>query len=554
MRPLFVSTQCLVVVAAIMIPLVGFAEVSIEQINVGTDKWFPKATTASPASFESIQIEKNTRFLHFSVKSDSETLRWRYQLEGVDTEWKDAKLESALTITLYNADGLPIFGKGFPLKDQALGWDGSLETSEYTAGRGELEVPTPSDEVQISIALLPSEKTCGMLGIDNLFMIILRANRTSPEVIRLTSKKIFDGGYPAPHIDWFRAGSKPEMAKLRTRNTPFPHPVLAIIDDTPDYFASWNCRLKNLSLQRGDKIRLVWNAAYSFGSSSSNRITYREKLPLGKYKFRVAEALPNGELTGKETRVDLEIVLPWYLTPLYWFGIASVIFIGLTLIIRHYMQIRMERRLAASEKQRLVEEERTRIARDIHDDLGATLTQIAMLSEMARVQVSDDTVHSSQLENIFKRAHSATRKLDEIVWAINPSNDTTEHLAGYLCQFAEDYLKLANLEFRLDAPDTLPHGTLTAGQRHHLFLVAKESLHNIVKHAAASEVWLRIHVRDNMLIIQIEDNGCGFQQTDMIDSAHGSANMRTRMTQIGGSYERESQPGRGTTVILSIPI
>ncbi|MCX6913713.1 MAG: histidine kinase, partial [Verrucomicrobia bacterium] len=113
-----------------------------------------------------------------------------------------------------------------------------------------------------------------------------------------------------------------------------------------------------------------------------------------------------------------------------------------------------------------VERERARIARDIHDDLGATLTQIAMLSESAEIEAQAAASLKPKLTDIFTRARGATRELDEIVWAIDPGNDSVEQVVIYLCQFAQDYLKLAEIPLRLDAPDVLPPSPLSSAQRH----------------------------------------------------------------------------------------
>jgi len=222
-----------------------------------------------------------------------------------------------------------------------------------------------------------------------------------------------------------------------------------------------------------------------------------------------------------------------------------------------FVRRRARKRLRELERQQArelaVETERARIARDIHDDLGATLTQIAMLSESAQTEAEAASSLKPKLMDIFGRARNATRELDEIVWAIDPGNDTLEQVVIYLCQFAEDYLKLAGIHFRLDAPDVLPPGLLSSAQRHNLFLAAREALQNVVKHARATEVWLRIKLEGSQLHLLVEDNGqgCGLAATG---TGHGSANMRERMASIGGQFDRRERPGGGTVVEFILPL
>ncbi len=151
-------------------------------------------------------------------------------------------------------------------------------------------------------------------------------------------------------------------------------------------------------------------------------------------------------------------------------------------------------------------------------------------------------------------ARQAVKSLDEIVWAINPRNDTLPHLIDYVGQFALDYLRPAGIRCRLNFPDQIPARALPTNVRHNFFLVIKEALHNIVKHANATEIRLHMDSRDEFLEFVIEDNGCGFAQAPDNALADGLRNMRQRMTELGGEYRIESQLQVGTRVILRLPL
>jgi signal transduction histidine kinase len=159
------------------------------------------------------------------------------------------------------------------------------------------------------------------------------------------------------------------------------------------------------------------------------------------------------------------------------------------------------------------------------------------------------------MDEVFRTAQSLTRSLDEIVWAVNPAGDTVEQFATHLCTFAPRFLETAGVRCRLDVPDDLPAVTLPASVRHHLHLGVKETLHNIAKHAQATEVWLRLKLTPDTITLILEDNGRGFQPgSGTAPGADGLANLKQRMKEIGGSFDQQSQTGQGTFTTLSAPL
>jgi signal transduction histidine kinase len=205
------------------------------------------------------------------------------------------------------------------------------------------------------------------------------------------------------------------------------------------------------------------------------------------------------------------------------------------------------------QQQAALQKERARIAKDIHDDLGASLTQIAYLGELAHLNRNEPEKVEERISNMSTTARQAVKSLDEIVWAVNPRNDTLAHLIDYLNQFAFGYLRLAGIRVRLDFPEMIPQCELSADLRHNIFLTVKEALHNVVKHARATEVRLNASVTELSLEIGVEDNGCGFSGKPDDALADGLRNMRQRMSDIGGECRVESQSGSGTKVTLRLP-
>ena len=249
---------------------------------------------------------------------------------------------------------------------------------------------------------------------------------------------------------------------------------------------------------------------------------------------------------GVAQRIELDIPLP--LTSQVWFwGLVGVTLASLFFGAWRYLVYLKLQRVHARDR------ERARIARDLHDDLGANLSEIAMMSELAKDELPADDPTRAHFGEISERASSNVRRLSDIVWAINPANDTLEGMAGFLCKFAQDYLARAQIRCRLDVPETMPNVLLDSVQRHNLALAVKEAVHNAVRHGAPSEVLLGIATGGGRITITVRDNGRGFDTTRDVVENHGSTNMRVRMEQMGGAFARQSVPGQGTTVVFTVP-
>jgi signal transduction histidine kinase len=173
---------------------------------------------------------------------------------------------------------------------------------------------------------------------------------------------------------------------------------------------------------------------------------------------------------------------------------------------------------------------------------------IAVLGDLAR---QDKAVE--RIEKMAGTARQAVKSLDEIVWAVNPRNDTLAHLIDYMGQFAADYLRAAGVRCLLDVPEYTPPREVPSTVRHNVFLVVKEALQNIVKHARATEVWLRVNATNQGLRIVIEDDGSGFERAPENALADGLRNMQQRMNELGGECRIQSRVGAGTEIIVELP-
>jgi signal transduction histidine kinase/ligand-binding sensor domain-containing protein len=319
-----------------------------------------------------------------------------------------------------------------------------------------------------------------------------------------------------------------------------------------------------LSLAAPEKVRFKYRLEgleKGWVNAGTRRAADYHLVPPGRYTFHVIAC--NNDGVWNETGASLPLTLLPYFWQTWWFhvssGLATVLVAsaGVWFYTRRRMQLKLER----LERQRALERERARIARDLHDDLGAALTQIGMLSQNALQQLDQPASIAPGLRQIFDAARALTRALDEIVWAVNPRHDSLDSLATYLARFAQEFLRPTGLRCRLELPLELPPWLLTAEIRHNVFLACKEALNNVVKHAAARQVRLALTLDPNGFRLEIADDGQGFDPSQCHspaaspadpDQANGLENMRRRLQEIGGTCEIQSEPGRGTRVIFAV--
>jgi len=298
--------------------------------------------------------------------------------------------------------------------------------------------------------------------------------------------------------------------------------------------------------------------------AGTKRAVIYSYIPPGRYQFQVAAC--NSDGVWNTTGAELAFTVQPYIWQTTWFYIvagpvaAGLLSGGALWIARR----RMRRKLERLERQRSVERERTRIARDIHDNLGANLTRISLLSQSAHGELNNPEQAAVRLNQIYDTTRELTRALDEIVWAVNPEHDTLDSLANYLGKFARNFLGSLAIRCRLDLPVQLPPWPVTAEVRHNLFLAFKEALNNVVKHAAASEVSISLTTDARNFTLVVRDHGRGFVPETLLRepprepgrsaSGHGLMNMRWRLAKIGGRCEIQSAPGQGTELKFIVPV
>ena len=274
-------------------------------------------------------------------------------------------------------------------------------------------------------------------------------------------------------------------------------------------------------------------------------------LPPGNHEFRVR--LVAGETADDFplARLAVTVAVPWWRSPAAVLGLAALAAGAGWALSRGLAR----RRIAYLERQRELDRERARIARDIHDSLGAGLTRVALLSDLARRSERSTDVRE-RLDAIHRDARELTRSVDEIVWAVNPGNDTVGRFVSYVVHDVEQCARAGDLSLRLDVPDGLDDDPpLPAGVRHHVCLAVRELLQNVLRHAQATHVDFRITVDDHWLTVTVADDGVGFDKDgDPTIGQDGIANVRARVAEAGGLVTFEAGVRAGTQVLIRVPL
>ena len=286
------------------------------------------------------------------------------------------------------------------------------------------------------------------------------------------------------------------------------------------------------------------------------RVAYYPNVPPGDYHFNVIAGNEDG--VWNETGAVLAVTIQPYFWQTRWFRAFAILCLAgiVAAVVRYLSTQKLRRQLQLHEHQQALEKERSRIARDLHDQLGANLTQVALLGEMAEADKHTPAEVESHAQQISQTAREITRSLDEIVWAANPSNDTLEGLVNYACKYAQEYLALAGLRYRAEVPAQLPGIAIPPEVRHNVFLAFKEAVNNVVKHAQASEVRIGLRLQPDHFTLSIEDDGRGpgDLNTPAARTRNGLRNMRKRMEDLHGEFSVGPGTGKGTLVRLTVPV
>jgi signal transduction histidine kinase/ligand-binding sensor domain-containing protein len=298
----------------------------------------------------------------------------------------------------------------------------------------------------------------------------------------------------------------------------------------------------------GEPVRFQYrlgNGAWS--TPSPERELHFAQLAAGRYSLEVRAALPDGTRSAP-ARVSFVVLRPIWQR--WWFVTSLALVLG-ALGYQLY-RWRIGHLLA-------IERVRTRIATDLHDELGSSLSRISILSEVAARRAAAREEVSSQVGDIGRSARELVDVASDIVWSTDPRRDDLGSLLVRLRHFAADLLEARGIEWKLEAPAEPQRIRLGPDQRRHVYLVLKEAIHNAARHSKATRVTIRVGRNEGSLEATVRDDGCGFDLTKRRSSGggrhgNGLVNMRGRAEQAGGEMSIRSQPGQGTEIMLRLPL
>lgn len=288
--------------------------------------------------------------------------------------------------------------------------------------------------------------------------------------------------------------------------------------------------------------------------TGTRRQAFFTHLPHGSYTLKVVAITPAG--TESEKAAIISFTIRPYFWQTLWFQILFIIsVIGLiTLYLRFYFKRKYKQKVKILEAETALERERMRISKDMHDELGASLTKISLMSDLAKRNATEPDQLKKELDTISKASRNVASSMDEIVWAVNPKNDTLEKTIFYIAQYIEEYLSSTEIEFVIDIPDPVPTHFIHAELRHNLFLVIKEAVNNIVKHSGADTVQLKILIANSIFNLQLEDDGKGIDVTGVDQFSNGLKNMKKRIEDFNGSFEITNNELKGTIIKIKLPL
>jgi signal transduction histidine kinase len=361
---------------------------------------------------------------------------------------------------------------------------------------------------------------------------------------------------------------------------PIPIAGNKLMDRTLDStLVTVNASLARDTLERGERVLELRNGPYLFAarlkadSRETHLILPGSELQLTGVYVWADEA--RGRLSANDTPFELLLHGPANVVvlrkPSWWTlrhtvivvsGLAGLLCVSFSWVImlRRKVQQRTtqlkkeieERQLA--EQRRAIEQERIRMARDLHDELGSGLTEVGMLGSLANTGTVAPEARSRYLGQLTNVARTLVTALDEIVWAVNPDYDTVPSLVSYFSLYAESFLSLAGIKCRLQVMDSVPERPLDSRLRHGLLCAFKEALNNVVRHANATEVQTVFELAGGVLVVSVADNGQGFAGVTESPSKDGLRGLKERLKSLGGECEIVSEPDHGTKVVMRLPL
>lgn len=490
-----------------------------------------------------LTIPAETNDLRFFVKPRA--LSVRYKLEGFDEVWSQQADTIFLRVVFFNQKGDPIQVDPFPASGRSAGWRKTIGDSDFTRRVEGVTVPPDAASMSLTMTTAGPATLIGIYAIRDMRVSSMGRSGSTAKVLMSNS------GFPkGSNVVWNKSGTHASMAsELVPDNQKDSSPILLIVDDDINAHADWVTRLQiPPDIAGRENLEISWKEAYSTGLGGNFSAIYKH-LPAGKYRFVVEDLSLTGESLKSATAISL--VIPTVFWKSFWFwGIGALVTAILSILIGRYL-IRRRIRLHL-DQERMISEERRRIALDLHDDIGTRVSHISLLASHA-----DNTIQHKEASKAFEQISSMSRDLigalSETVWMLNSKNDDLESLVDFLYRLVNELCRLKKIRCRVDAVYITENQPISYEFRHNVSLAVKESVNNVLKHSQATELDMKIGLEKNVLVITINDNGIGITEESR-STGLGLENLKLRMKSIGGTCRFEHLAEGGLRILFTAPL
>jgi len=549
-EPLFFWRVIALVLSSLPFCLFSEASVAPTSIEVLIDDLKP-----APRNGTTYEIPSTAKHLYFHIGDTLETRepiagRVRYQLVGMDPTWLAGDDTMYFGIYFFSNSKDQIRGKIYEVSGQNPGWNDSVEHSTFTHRRETFVVPEGAASLGVAVSSAGPPTSEGVYVVKNIVVTRPVHDGTGPEILLDSQPFLTRNPNSQTGPAWNQDGIRPSMATLMNlHRADYTGRAFCIIDDDRTAHAEWRSgKDRAPKVLPGESITVEWDEIYSIGSGNGWFLPY-DPPPPGRYTFRVQEVSIMGQPLNSQNSVDIVVLRPYWKNPWFWIFCIGFTMTALVFVSRYWIHANIRRHLLRT---RLIEQERLRIARDLHDDLGARLALISLTSANAEKELSFPDAHA-RIKKISGMTRELASSLSEVVWMVNPENDHLESLISFLCRTINSLCSPSEMPCEIDALEQTNHRPVSSALRHHIQLIVKEAVNNVLKHSGAAQLKVKIQFIDPILNITISDNGKGFIQ-DPAKLGNGIANMKYRADAVKGTISIQSEVGKGTTVSLQVPI
>jgi signal transduction histidine kinase len=312
-----------------------------------------------------------------------------------------------------------------------------------------------------------------------------------------------------------------------------------------------------ISFSAPDKVRLrhcLQGADAGWVATNSARAASYTNLLPGTYTMAVSACHEDGVWNEQAATFVVTIIPYWWQTTWFRGGALCLLIGSVALTVRFLSELKLRRRLKLLEQEHALEKERARIARDVHDELGSSVTGLRFIIRRL-TEENSDRERGRVIEQLNSHSRRLAFDLERVVWSVSPKNNSLDRLASYVGSFSRNFLRGGSIECLFECSSVIPKLTVPPDIQHHVLSLTREAVNNVQKHSRATQVVVRTEYVDGLFKIHIRDNGVGFN-LDAPENAerNGLENMRSRVAEMRGQISVESSPGHGTDVRVAVPI